>query len=196
VASGEAFLTTPLGEWLEALAARGPVPGGGSAAAVTGAIAASLVGMTARVSADGWADSGGIAAQADALRDRLAGLAEADATVYRESLRRLEHAHQIPPERRDYELAEALAEAAGTPLAIARSACDVALLASEAADRGDPRVQADAEAAIALAAAAAQSAARIVEVNLATRAGEPRVEEARAAAETAARVVRRSFPPS
>src|SRR4051812_9176846 len=71
VASGEDFLRTNLGDWLEALAAAGPAPGGGSAAAIAGAVAASLVGMTARLSTDGWPEAPGIAVQADLLRGRL-----------------------------------------------------------------------------------------------------------------------------
>jgi formiminotetrahydrofolate cyclodeaminase len=143
--------------------------------------------MTARLSTDSWAEARGIAVQADILRERLAGLAQTDAETYGRALHRLEHPEEIPAERRDYELGAALAEAAATPLAIAATAADVALLAAEAAGRVEPRVQADAEAALALAAAAARSAARLVEVNLATVEGDPRVQEARAAAEAAAR---------
>jgi formiminotetrahydrofolate cyclodeaminase len=185
---GEEFLGRTLGDWLDAVAAGAPTPGGGSAAAVVAAVAAALVGMTARLSTESWGEAAGVAVQADLLRERLAVLAQADAETYGRALHRLEHAVEIPAERRDYELGEALAEAAATPLAIATTAADVALLAAEAAGRGEPRVQADAETALALAAAAAQSAARLVEVNLATVAGDPRVQEARAAAEAAARV--------
>jgi methenyltetrahydrofolate cyclohydrolase len=194
VTSGDDVLRTSLGEWLEALAAGGPAPGGASAAAVAGAVAASLVGMTARLSTDGWPEALGIAVQADLLRERLGGLAQRDAVSYERSLRTLAHPEEIPAERRDAELGAALAEAAATPLAIASAAADVALLAVEAAGRGEPRVQADAEAALALAAAAAQSAARLVEVNLAALEEDPRVQEARAAAAAAARASRGAFP--
>jgi methenyltetrahydrofolate cyclohydrolase len=193
VARGEDFLRQTLGEWLDAVAAPGPAPGGGSAAAVVAAVAASLVGMTARLSTGSWSDAGGIAVQADLLRERLAALAQTDAETYGPSLQRLEHPEEIPAERRDYELGAALAAAAATPLAIATTAADVALLAAEAAGRGEPRVQADAETALALAAAASQSAARLVEVNLAAAEGDPRVQEARAAADAAARASRGAF---
>ena len=181
------FLGLTLGAWLDELAAAGPAPGGGSAAAVVAAAAASLVGMTARLSTETWSEAPGIAVQADLLRERLAGLAQQDAETYGPSLHRLEHPQKIPAERRDHELGAALAAAAATPLAVATASADVALLAAAAAGRGEPRVQADAEAALVLAAAAARSAARLVEVNLATVEGDPRVQEARAAAEAAAR---------
>jgi formiminotetrahydrofolate cyclodeaminase len=195
MARGRDLLRTNIGDWLDALAGAGPAPGGGSAAAVAGAAAASLVGMTARLSTDGWAEAAGIAVQADLLRARLAGLAQRDAETYARSLHTLAHPEEIPAGRRDHELGAALAEAAATPLAIATAAADVALLAAEAAGRGEPRVQADAEAALVLATAAAQSAARLVEVNLAALEDDPRVQEARAAAASAARASRGAFPP-
>ena len=194
--SGDDLLGMPLGDWLAALAADGPAPGGGSAAAVAGAVGAALVGMTARLSARAWPDAAGVAVQADVLRERLTALAQRDADTYVRALERLEHPEAIPPDRRDHELGAALAEAAATPLAIATAAADVAVLAAEASTRGEPRVQADAQAAVALAAAAARSAARLVEVNLAALEDDARVQEARAAAATATRVSRDAFPGS
>lgn len=179
--------------WLGELGDRSPSPGGGAAAAVAAAMAASLVAMAARLS-DDWQESGGIVAQASSLADRLASLAETDADVYTESLITLDHRDEIPPERRDYVLGEALARAAEAPLAIAEAAADVALLAAEAAERADPRLRPDAEVAAALAAAAAQAAARLVEVNLSTTRDDARVVDARTAAEAAVRAMRGSFP--
>jgi formiminotetrahydrofolate cyclodeaminase len=57
-------------------------------------------------------------------------------------------------------------------------------------------VQADVDTAVALAASAAQAAARLVEVNLSATRDDPRVGQARAAAEAAARTMRNVFPPS
>ena len=182
--------------WLEELGERGPAPGGGSAAAVTAAMAASLVAMAARLSADSWSESGGFAAQTAALRDRLAALAQADADDYSESLRVLENPEAIPADRRDRALASALDRAAQTPLLIAETAGDVATLAYQARERVDLKVQADVDTAVALAASAAQAAARLVEVNLSATRDDPRVEQARAAAEAAARTMRNVFPPS
>jgi methenyltetrahydrofolate cyclohydrolase len=182
--------------WLEELGERGPAPGGGSAAAVTAAMAAALVAMAARLSADSWPDAGGVSAQTAALRDRLAALAQADADDYAESLRVLENPEAIPADRRDRAIASALDRAAQTPLLIAETAGDVATLAYQARERVDLRVQADVDAAVALAASAAQAAARFVEVNLSATRDDPRVEQARAAAEAAARTMRNVFPPS
>jgi formiminotetrahydrofolate cyclodeaminase len=188
------LLGTTLRDGLAALAAPGP-PAGGSAAGVAAAVSAALVTMTVRASTDGWPEAIGIAVQADVLRDRLVALAQADAEVYGRALRTLSHPEELPPDRRDAELGRALAQAAETPLAIAGASADVALLAAEAADRADPRVQADAQVALALASAAAQAAARLVEVNLAALEDDARVREARAAAAVAARASRGAFPP-
>src|SRR5438105_2001595 len=160
------FLDLTVQGWLEELGERGPAPGGGSAAAITAAMAAALVGMAARLSTDSWDEAGGVSAPTSALGARLAGLAQADADDYSESLRMLEGAGDIPADRRDRELAAALDRSAQTPLAIAETAADVVIVAFQARERVDPKVQADVDAAIALAAAAAQSAARLVEVNL------------------------------
>jgi formiminotetrahydrofolate cyclodeaminase len=188
------FLDLTVQSWLEALGKPGPAPGGGSAAAIAAAMGAELVGMAARLSADSWAEGAGVGAQASALGVRLAGLAQADADAYTESLQTLERAQEIPAHRRDYELGAALDRSAQTPLTIAETACDVVLVALEARERVEPKVQADVDAAIALAAAAAQSAARLVEVNLSATRDDPRVEHARPAVSAAARAMRRVFP--
>jgi methenyltetrahydrofolate cyclohydrolase len=190
------FLDLTVSAWLEELGQRGPAPGGGSAAAMSGAMGAALVAMAARLSSDSWDEAGGIAAQATALRTRLAELAQADADVYSEALRIIDGAGNIPAERRDYELGIAFEKAAETPLTIAQTAADVALLGAAARERVEPAVQADLDAAIALAAAAAQAAARLVEVNLAATKEDPRVGQAGAAAEAAAQAMRRVFPPA
>ena len=181
--------------WLDELGNRGPAPGGGAAAAIAAAMAAALVAMAARLSAD-WPDGRGVVAQASSLRRRLAELAQSDADVYRETLRILEHRAEIPAERRDHELGQALARAAQTPLTIAEAAADVALLAAEATERADPKLRPDADVATALAAAAAQAAARLVEINLSAARDDARVAQARTAAEAAVRAMQRSFTPS
>ena len=71
-----------LGEFLHLVATKQPAPGGGAAAAVTVSLAASLVAMAARYSADRL--DGGPAPIADAERPRAgtADLADTDAEAY------------------------------------------------------------------------------------------------------------------
>jgi formiminotetrahydrofolate cyclodeaminase len=178
--------------WLDQLGDHSPAPGGGAAAAVAAAMGASLVALTAR-HAEGWIEAGGVAAQAVALQHRLARLAQDDADVYAEALDLLDHRGEIPVERRDHELGQALARAAEAPVAIAEAAADVTALAVEAAGHAPAQLRADAEAGAALAAAAAQAAARLVEVNLATMRDDERAVRARTAAEAAVQTVRRAF---
>jgi len=75
-------LDQPLRGFLDELAARTPTPGGGGAAAVTGALAAGLVAMAARFFArrrPGDCDSGHAD---DELRSPLTGLVDLDARAY------------------------------------------------------------------------------------------------------------------
>jgi methenyltetrahydrofolate cyclohydrolase len=140
----------------------------------------------ARASRDGWTEARGIAAQAEALRDRLAPLAQLDADQYEAALSsRAEEGSA--GERRDFRLGVAYARAAEPPLRIAEAANDFAALAVTVARHGDPSVRADAVAAAALAAAAARVAAELVAVNLTASAEDERVLRARRLAEEAAR---------
>lgn len=173
------FADLRLGELLSAVGGPG-LPGAGSVAAVTGALAASLVSMTARLSED-WEDRGAAIAQATSLRERLEALAREDAQAYAQALRSLE-------ERDDPgDMAITLGRAADVPLRLAEAAADVAALASAVADRCEPQYRVDVTAAATLAAAAARTAAELVAVNLTALPDDPRVLRAREAADEAAR---------
>ena len=140
---------------LDALASDQPAPGGGSAAALVGAIAAALCAKVALLSADG-----GSTAQASALCRKLTALAEEDAHLFKTALSELELRDD------DFKLGRALEQAADAPLRIAEACADVAALAAALAERGLPGHQPDARSAAALAAGAARAAAVLVEVNL------------------------------
>ncbi len=73
------------------------------------------------------------------------------------------------------------------PLAIAEAAADTAELAAAAAANGKESLRADASVAAALAEAAAHGAALLVEVNLATVAGDERSSRASLAGRAGAR---------
>src|SRR6266850_235600 len=84
--------------WLDELAGGAPVPGGGSAAAVAGALAGALVAMVARLTlgrkgyAGAQARTAEILAQAEALRSQLRRLADEDAAAYT----RVSAAYKLP----------------------------------------------------------------------------------------------------
>ena len=159
---------------LDALASEEPAPGGGSAAALVGAMAAALCAKVARLSADG-----GSTAQAAALCRRLTALADENAHLYATAL------GELAVRDDDFKLGRALEDAAAAPLRIADACADVAALAATLAERGASSYQADARSAAALAAGAARAAASLVEVNLGMTGGDARVHLAKKLTEQA-----------
>jgi formiminotetrahydrofolate cyclodeaminase len=165
---------------LDAIAARAAAPGSGSTAALVGAMAAALCVKTARFSNDE-----GAAAQANALRARLAKLAPEDAQAFVDAMKHLDEPVEEDAHRRDWQLGQALAVAADVPLRIAETCADVAELAAELAARGKPELQPDAAAAAVLAEAAARAAAHLVSINLGATPDDERVRRAGRSAEAA-----------
>jgi formiminotetrahydrofolate cyclodeaminase len=147
--------------------------------------------MAGRFSSEQWEDAAGGVAQAEALRARVLPLAEEDARAYESYLAALHLPKELEPAARDAAIGEALSRAADVPLAIAATALDVASLAAELAERGNPNLRGDAATAALLAEAAVRSTANLVEINLATREGDERVERARELVEMARRISRR-----
>jgi formiminotetrahydrofolate cyclodeaminase len=166
--SGAFGLDDSLRSFLDRLAAQEPGPRGGSAAALTAAMAASI----SLVCAERSPGSGGIAVEAGALRKRAEALAIIDAEAYAQYLEAVE-LHD------DAALGAALEHAADAPLQIAEVASDTAQLAAGLAEHCEPALQADAVAASLLAEAAARAAGNLVAVNLSVGADDPRVRRAK-----------------
>lgn len=180
----DGYLATPLGRFLDAVAAAEPAPGGGAVSAVTVGLAAGLAAMAARFSARQLAVAGSLAARADELRARVAPLAQRDAAVYAEVF----DAVALPkddPGRREAVRA-ALSGAADIPLEIAEIGAAVVAIAEQLEREGNPNLRGDAATARLLAAAAVRSAIILVETNLPDPT-DPRVSRARALAEEARR---------
>jgi methenyltetrahydrofolate cyclohydrolase len=158
------FLDEPVRGFLDQLAARTPTPGGGGAAAVTGAMAAGLVAMAARFSATRLPGAGELADQADELRRRLDQLADLDARAYAAVLDAL----RLPREasEREVQRQEALLGAVLVPLEIAEIGARVAAMAVQVAGAGNPNLRGDAVTGAVLAAASARSAACLVDINV------------------------------
>jgi methenyltetrahydrofolate cyclohydrolase len=187
------LLDLRLRDFLDEVAAAGRTPGGGSLAAFVTAAAAGLLAKVARSSRNDWPEAAGVAAQAEALRDRAAPLAQINAEHYDAALRSLDGDGEAPGDRRDHEVGRAHARAAEPPLRIVEAATDVAQLSVLVARNGDPALRADAAAAGALAAAAARAAAELVAVNLTASPGDERVARARALAEESAGAADEAF---
>lgn len=150
--------------FLDAVAARTPAPGGGGAAAVTIAMAAGLVAMAGRFSAE-LPDAAAYADRADMLRERALTLADEDARAYGAVLA----AYRLPREpvqpRRE-RIQAALRGAAGPPARIAEAGAEVASLAADLAERGNRNLRGDAMAAALLADAAVRASVRLARLDM------------------------------
>jgi methenyltetrahydrofolate cyclohydrolase len=190
-----AFQDVPVQELCESVAAQTSAPGGGSVAAIVTAFAASLTAMAARFATNHWEDAPGAVAQAEALRARVLPLAEEDARAYESFLLARRMSKDFDPQVRDAAIGEALSRAADVPLAIAEAALDVASLAAELVERGNPNIRGDAATAVLLSEAAVRATANLVEINLGTREGDERIERARGLVEMSRRISRRVIEP-
>lgn len=173
------------------LASREPIPGGGSAAALAGAMGAALVSMVAELTigrpdaADHEPELRELHAGALLRRDILLDLAEADAAAYAAvvSSRRMPKETEAEREARATAMLTTMVTAAEVPLQTARVAAEVLEMARSIAPIGNPNAVSDAGVAAQLAAAAIRGALLNVRINLPyLPAGEPLRETAATAA--------------
>jgi formiminotetrahydrofolate cyclodeaminase len=158
----------------ERLASRAPVPGGGSASALAGALGAALVEMVCEltVGRPQYQDVDPVARQVGAaageLRATLLQAAEDDAAAYQAvaDARRLPRETDDERAARKSAVSEATILATEVPLRIARLASEVCDLAATMAPIGNRNAVSDAGVAALLAAAAARAAALNVRINL------------------------------
>ena len=141
-------------------------------------LAAALCAMTAELSARQLAQASQLAAQARGLLRRAAPLAQADADAYADVLIALRAPGHTDVRQREEQVSAALARASEVPLEVAELGDRVAALAADVADRGNPAVRGDALAAAQLAAAAARTAAALVQINLTGMPEDPRPAQA------------------
>ena len=158
----------------EALASSAATPGGGCAAALTGALGAGLAAMVARSTAasDKFADRAdemnAVAAEGDALRAELLGLVDADAAAFDQVMAAFRLPKETPEEKaaRSEAIQSGYKAAVDPPLRVCTQSVRVLELAAQVAERGNPNAASDAGVAALLAAAALEGAAMNVEINL------------------------------
>lgn len=164
------FKQQSLQTFLDRLASSDPTPGGGSAAAVMGAMGAALVSMVANLTIGKpryrqvEADMRRLLRQAEALRIQLADAMEADVDAFNQVMA----AYRLPrdnPER-SRAIQTALKQATEAPLHCARLCVTVIDLCREAAAKGNSNVLSDAGVGVLAAHAALKSCAINVTVNL------------------------------
>lgn len=159
--------------FLDAVAADTPSPGGGSVAALAGALAAALAAMVARLTLGRKRyeavqdEMESLAAEADRLRTALATRIARDAQAYDQVIAayRLPRTSAAEQEARERAVQEALVGAATVPMETARDALAALELARTAARLGNPNALTDAGTAAHLAHAALEGAALNVRIN-------------------------------
>jgi glutamate formiminotransferase/formiminotetrahydrofolate cyclodeaminase len=165
---------TSVGDLLDRIAEATPTPGGGSVAALAGALGASLVQMVAGLTIGKKKYAAvepamkEVRAQAQGLRERLAALMRRDSDAFEAVLAaaRLPKATPGEEEVRARSVQRATLEAARVPLATAGLAAQVAELAGRAARDGNANAVTDAGSAAWLARAAGEAALLNVQINL------------------------------
>lgn len=170
----QSLLETPLHQFLDELASGSPTPGGGSVAALSGAMAAGLVTMVCDLTigkksyADFDDEARALRERAETLRTELQRLAQEDIEVFN----RLSAAYKLP-RTTDADAASRRAaiqavtkQASEVPLRTARAAVGLLPLCAPLARRGNRLVVSDIGVAALLIQAAVPSALLNVEINL------------------------------
>jgi formiminotetrahydrofolate cyclodeaminase len=162
-----------LDAYLAALASDAPVPGGGSAACLTGAAGAALVAMVARICVQNpayarWRDEAAqIAGRADELRTALLEARRRDEAAFARVVetQALPKASQAERDARRDRLNAALERAAAEPLRGARLSFDALMLALRALEIPNRNLAGDVGCAAELAGAALRACAYNVRAN-------------------------------
>jgi glutamate formiminotransferase/formiminotetrahydrofolate cyclodeaminase len=159
--------------FLDDLASDNPTPGGGSAAAYSGAMAAGLVAMVARVTlgkkkyAEVEERMQAIIRQAEELRAQQTAAVSQDAEAFNQVMA----AFKLPKDNgkdktaRSKAIQDATVQAALVPLGVAEQAADTIELALETAQKGNLNAISDAASAAALAKACFRGASLNVRIN-------------------------------
>lgn len=169
--------------FIEQLAAPTATPGGGSAAAASGAMAAGLANMVAAMSRGKKAYLQHEAALSEAiarlgqLREELKAAIDADAESYNLVMK----AYKAAKESKDGDAAinAALKQATSVPLGVAEKVVEVIGIASKLVPITNPNMKSDLATAVALAKAARAGALANVEINLESLKDEAFVAETR-----------------
>ncbi|HYY16140.1 MAG TPA: cyclodeaminase/cyclohydrolase family protein [Gammaproteobacteria bacterium] len=159
--------------FLNELASKASTPGGGSAAAIMGAMGAALVSMVCNltIGKKNYAEVGeelrSVLARAEAVRERLTDMIRADVKVFDQVM----SAYGLPKDTeeqkatRSHAIQVALKAATEVPLDCARACLETIKLSQIVAEKGNLNVISDAGVAVFAAYAALRSAALNVYIN-------------------------------
>lgn len=172
-------------QFLAELAGKSPVPGGGGASALVGAIGTALGNMVGSLTvgkkkyAAVEADMERLNLRSEQLRRELEGLVTADAEVFAPLSRAYSLPRSTPEElaHREAVMAEVLEQASAVPMEIMKRCADAIELVEEYAQKGSALAVSDAGCAAALCKAAMQAASLNVFINTKSMKDRPRAEE-------------------
>ncbi len=169
-----ALIKLTVEDFVEQLASANPTPGGGSASALAGAMAAAIVEMACNLTVgrekfrDVEEEMRTVLARAGELRALMLAAVDEDTSAYDEVSR----AYKMPRDTEDEKAARAAAiqaalkRACEVPLEVAKAAAETYQLAVIAMEKANPNVASDARVARLLAEAARDGAVANVEINL------------------------------
>lgn len=168
------FKEQQLQTFLDQLASKASTPGGGSAAAIMGAMGAALISMVANLTVgkkkyeDVEAEMQGFLERSEDMRARLTGMIQADVDVFDKVMAAYGMSRETEAEKtvRSAAIQAALKEATDVPLACAQLCADVIELCRPVAEKGNLNVISDAGVAVLAAHAALRSAALNVYINI------------------------------
>jgi glutamate formiminotransferase/formiminotetrahydrofolate cyclodeaminase len=160
--------------FLDELASNSPTPGGGSVAALAGALGAALISMVGNLTIgkkkykDVEEDIRKIISSSEKLRYELSQLIEEDVKAFNNFMATYKMPRETEDEKkiRTEKIQESLIEAAKVPLKVAYKCLEVLSLSREVAEKGNINVISDAGVAVLLAEAALESALLNVKINL------------------------------
>ena len=169
------IIDQPVHVFLEQLSSKSPTPGGGSAAAIIGAMGAALVGMVCNLTVGKKTyetvedDMRSTLAAAEELRERLVLLVRADVEAFDQVMAAyaLPKDDEAQQQARSSAIQMALKGATDVPLDCARACADVIRISRIAAELGNRNVISDAGVAVLAGYAGLKGAALNVYVNTA-----------------------------
>lgn len=173
--------------FLDQLASSAPTPGGGSVAALSGALGAALISMVCNltIGKDKYADVqdeiAAILQNSEILRKKLTELVEEDVAVYTELSQTMKMPRDTQEQKnvRARAMDKALKAATDVPLRVAEACASVMELCRPAAEKGNINAISDVGVGILLAEAGLRSAALNVLINLGWIKDEKFVSESR-----------------
>jgi len=163
-----------LSGFLDELASSSPAPGGGSVAALAGAVGAALTSMVCNLTigkkkyAGVEADMKAILSQAESLRGQFTRLIDKDTVAFNKVMEAYGLPRETDPQRalRSAAIAEATKEATLVPLEVMKHCIDAMALVQEVAADGNQNSVSDAGVSAVMLNAACESAALNVRINL------------------------------